>query len=94
MASVRTEEGAMEVHNRRSDHLKNALGLGSGRQDSRKRESHKQGSRGKREDNTGKKMRKILGFPGLWVRRWYWEREEVMGRRCGWGGTVEGLVKG
>lgn len=37
MASVSIEEGAMEVHNR-SDHLKDALGLGSGRQDSRKRE--------------------------------------------------------
>lgn len=37
VASVRIEEGAMDVHKRRSDHLNDALGLGSGRQDSRKR---------------------------------------------------------
>lgn len=38
MASVMIEEGALEVHNR-SEHLKGALGLGRGRQDSRKENS-------------------------------------------------------
>lgn len=63
VASVRMEEGAMEVHTR-SDHLKDALGFGSGRQDSRKRELHKQGSRGKREDNTEKNEENNVDFLG------------------------------
>lgn len=82
MASVRMEDGAMEVHTRRSDYLKDALALGSGRQDSRKRELHKQDLEAKGKRTLKKKMRKII-----WI-SWALGEKMVLGKEGGDGQAV------